>query len=114
MSGTGIMQVEHTADCFRSAWLKSPLSTEVWHSRHIWWETAFQFTELLALNGKTYIVSVNEFSATCNWQVVEVQVEQNRCNDRALRKAVSLGSPKTGVVAHVHPKMSISKQQTHQ
>jgi len=25
----GIMQVEHTADCFGGAWLKSPLSTEV-------------------------------------------------------------------------------------
>ena len=25
----GIMQVEHTADCFEGAWLKSPLSTEV-------------------------------------------------------------------------------------
>ena len=33
----------------------------------------------------------NEFSATCNWQVVGVQVEQNRCKDRALRKAVTLG-----------------------
>jgi len=32
----------------------------------------------------------------CNWQVVGVQVEQNRCKDRALRKAVSLGSPRTG------------------
>jgi len=27
--GAGIMQVEHTADCFGGAWLKSPLSTEV-------------------------------------------------------------------------------------
>jgi len=35
-------------------------------------------------------VSVNEFSATCNWQVVGVQIEQNRCKDRALRKAVTL------------------------
>jgi len=50
----------------------------------------------------------------CNWQVVGVQVEQNRCKDRALRKAVTLGSPRTGVIAHVHPEMSISKQQTHQ
>ena len=25
----GIMQVEHTADCFGGAWFKSPLSTEV-------------------------------------------------------------------------------------
>jgi len=38
----------------------------------------------------------------------------NRCKDRALRKAVTLGSPSTGVIAHVHPEMSISKQQTHQ
>ena len=60
-----------------------------------------------------YVVSVNEFSATCNWQVVGVQVEQNRCKDRALRKAVTLGSPSTGVIAHVHPETSISKQQTH-
>ena len=75
-------------------------------------ETAFQF--VLALNGETYVVSVNEFSATCNWQVVGVQVEQNRCRDRALRKAVMLGSPRTGVIAHVHPETSISKQQTHQ
>jgi len=37
----------------------------------------------LALNGETYVVSVNKFSATCNWQVVGVQVEQNRCKDRA-------------------------------
>jgi len=29
------MQVEHTADCFGGAWFKSPLSTEVWHPRHI-------------------------------------------------------------------------------
>ena len=50
----------------------------------------------------------------CNWQVVGVQVEQNRCKERALRKAVTLGSPRTGVIAHVHPETSISKQQTHQ
>jgi len=42
----GIMQVEHTADCFRGAWFKSALSTEVWHPRHIWRETAFQFAEV--------------------------------------------------------------------
>jgi len=98
MGGIGIMQVEHTADCFGGAWFKSPLSTEVWHPRHIWWETAFQFAEKLAVNGETYVVSVNEFSATCNWQVVGVQVEQNQCKDRALRKAVTLGSPSTGVM----------------
>ena len=80
MSGTGIMQVEHTADWFRDAWFKSSLST---HS-HIRRETAFQFAEELALNDETYVVSVNEFSATCNWQVIGVQVEQNRCKDRAL------------------------------
>ena len=77
-------------------------------------ETALQFAEELALNGETYGVSVNEFSATCNWQVVGVQVEQNRCKDRALRKAVTLGSPSTVVIAHVHPETSISKKQTHQ
>ena len=32
----------------------------------------------------------------------------------ALKKAVTLGSPSTGVIAHVHPETSISKQQTHQ
>jgi len=68
----------------------------------------------MALNGETYVVSVNEFSATCNWQVVGVQVEQNRCKDRVLRKAVTLGSPRTGVIVHVHSETSISKQQTHQ
>jgi len=78
MGSAGIMQVEHTADCFGGAWLKSPLSTEVWHPRHIWRETTFQFAEELALNGETYVVSVNEFLATCNWQVVGVQVEQNQ------------------------------------
>jgi len=31
-----------------------------------------------------------------------------------LRKGVTLGSPRTGVIAHVHPETSISKQQTHQ
>jgi len=41
--GAGIMQVEHTADYFVGAWFKSPLSTEVWHPRHIRRETAFQF-----------------------------------------------------------------------
>ena len=60
------------------------------------------------------IISVNEFLATCNWQVVGVQVEQNRCKDRASRKAIMLGSPSTGVIARVHPETSISKQQTHQ
>ena len=49
-----------------------------------------------------------------SWQVVGVHVEQNRCKDRALRKAVTLGSPRTGVIARVHPETSISKQQTHQ
>jgi len=70
--GAGIMQVEHTADCFGGTWLKSPLSTEVWHPRHSWRETAFQFAEVLALNGKTYVVSVNEFLAMCNWQVIDL------------------------------------------
>ena len=84
--GAGIMQVDRTADCFGGTWFKLPLSTEVWHPRHIWRETAFQFAEELALNGETYVVSIYEFSATCIWQVVGVQVEQNRCKDRALRK----------------------------
>jgi len=51
--GAGITQVEHTVDCFGGAWLKSLLSTEVWHPRHIWRNTAFQFAEVLALNGET-------------------------------------------------------------
>jgi len=76
VSGAGIMQVEHTADCFGGAWLKLPLSTEVWHPRHIRWETAFQFAEVLALNGETYVFSVNEFSATCNWQVVAYKLNR--------------------------------------
>jgi len=57
----------HRADCFGGAWFKSSLLTEMWHPCHIWRETAFQFAEVLALNGETYVVSVNEFSATCNW-----------------------------------------------
>ena len=61
-----------------------------------------------------HVVSVNEFSAMCNCQVVQVQVEQNRRKNKALRKAVTLESPRTGVTAHVHPETSISKQQTHQ
>ena len=36
--------------------------------------------------------------------------EQNRCKDKALRKAITLGSPRT---AHVYPETLISKQQTH-
>jgi len=64
--GAGIMQVEHTAACFGGAWFKSPLSTEVGYPRHIWRDTAFQFAEELALNGETYVVSVNKFSATYN------------------------------------------------
>ena len=75
------------------------------HSRPIHQPTGMQF---LVRYG------TDEFSATCNWQVVGVQVEQNRCKDRALMKAVTLGSPRTGVIAHVHPETSISKQQTHQ
>ena len=52
----------------------------------------------------------------CNWRYVYigVQIEQNRCKDRTLRKAVTLESPRTGVIAHVHTETSISKQQTHQ
>jgi len=46
--------------------------------------------------------------------VVGAQAEQNWCKDRALRKAVTLGSPRIGVIAHVHPETLISKQQTHQ
>ena len=34
-TGDNIMPVEHTADCFGGVWFKSPLSTEVWHPRHI-------------------------------------------------------------------------------
>jgi len=55
----------------------------------------------LALNGETYVVRVNKFSAMCNWQVVGVQVEQNRCKDRALRKAVSLGSLRVTIISNV-------------
>ena len=66
----------YAADCFRGSWLKSPLSTEVWHLRHIWRETAFQFAEVLALNGETYVISVNEFLATCNWQSLEYKLNR--------------------------------------
>ena len=66
----------YAADCFRGSWLKSPLSTEVWHLRHIWRETAFQFAEVLALNGETYVISVNEFLAMCNWQSLEYKLNR--------------------------------------
>jgi len=73
--------------------------------RYIRRETAFWFAEELALNVETYVISANEFMATCNWQVIGVQDEQNRCKDRALRRAVTLGFPRTGVIAHVHPEI---------
>jgi len=66
-----------------------------------------------SLNGETYVVSINEFSATCNWQVVGVQVEQNRCKDRALRKAVTLGLQELVSLPMCTLKRR-SKQQTHQ
>jgi len=31
------------------------------------------------------------YGSACNWQVVGVQVEQNRCKDRALKKAMVKG-----------------------
>ena len=44
-----------------------------------------------------------------------LECKLNRTGARtALRKAVTLGSPRTGVIAHVHPETSILKQQTHQ
>ena len=57
------------------------------------------------MNGETYIVCIDEFSATCSWQIVGVQVEQDRCKDSALRKAITLGSPRSGVIADVHPEV---------
>jgi len=62
------MQLEHTADCFEGAWFKSPLSTEAWHLRHIWRETAFQFAEELALNG----VADQLWFMTLIWEEEEV------------------------------------------
>jgi len=61
-----------------------------------------------------YVVSVNKFSVMCNWQVVGVQLEHNGCKDIVLRRAVTLVSPRTGIIAHVYLKTLFSKQQTHQ
>ena len=48
-----------------------------------------------------YVVSVNKFSVMCNWPVVGVQLEHNGCKDIVLKRAVTLVSPRTGIIAHV-------------
>jgi len=54
------------------------------------------------LNGETYVVSINEFSATCNWQVVGVQVEQNRCKDLNTDSVILYYMDDTGVYQRIH------------
>jgi len=60
----------------RLVYNKSPLSTEVWHPRHIWRETAFQFAEVLALNGETYVVSVNDFRPRVTGRSLEYKLNR--------------------------------------
>ena len=38
------------------------------------------------MNGETYVVSVNEFSAMCNWQVVGVQVVTESVQGQSLEE----------------------------
>ena len=60
----------------------------------------------MALNGETYVVSVNEFSAMCNWQVIGVQVEQNQCKARTWRNPLRWDFQElvSLPVGHVYPK----------
>jgi len=96
--GASIMQVEHTADCFGGAWLKSPLLTEVWHLHDIWWETAFQFAEVLALNGETYVISINELL-----QPLDVELHYMPGLTNGLKAQLSvIGGVLTGFVTGIH------------
>ena len=49
--------------------------------------------KLACLVGKADVVGINEFSARCGWQIIDVQVEEIRCQYRSLWQAILLHLP---------------------
>ena len=76
--GAGIMQVEHTADCFDvgGAWLKSPLSTEVWHLLRLLHITKVAICSL----SSSKCLSIKCWSENCNVHICL----KNTFNDASL------------------------------
>ena len=67
--------------------------------------------KLACLVGKADVVGINAFPARCGWQIIDVQVEESRCQYRSLWQAILLPPPCTSDVTHVDTKSPLSQEQ---
>ena len=64
--------MKDTADCFGRTWLKTPSTKKCRHFLQI----SIEGFLYLSLSCQTYIVSIDEFSWTCWWKVIDVNIEE--------------------------------------
>ena len=72
--------------------------------------TCLQGQRYLELVASRFLCTVHEFPASCCWKIIDIQVEESRCQYRSLWQAILLRPPLTADVTHVDTKSPLSQE----
>ncbi len=86
---SSIVQVESARHSFGHTRLQSPAFTKFADLSN----ASVEIFKLACLVGKADVIGINEFPARCGWQIIDVQVEESRCQYRSLWQAILLHPP---------------------
>ena len=73
--------------------LQSPAFTKFADLSNVSVDGGVEIFKLACLVAKADVVGINEFPARCGWQIIDVQVEESRCQYRSLWQAILLHPP---------------------
>ena len=85
--------MESARHSFGHARLQSPSFTKFADLSNVSVNGGVEIFKLACLVGKANVVGINEFPARCCWQIIDVQVEESRCQYRSLWQAILLRPP---------------------
>ena len=73
--------------------LQSPAFTKFADLSNLSVDGGVEIFKLGCMVGRADVVGINEFPARCGWQIIDVQVEESRCQYRSLWQAILLHPP---------------------
>ena len=76
--------MESARHSFDHTRLQSPAFTKVADLINVSVDGGVEIFKLAGLVGKEDVIDINEFPARCGWQIIDVQVEESRCQYRSL------------------------------
>ena len=85
--------MESARHSFGHARLQSPALEKVADLSNVSVDGGVEIFKLTCLVCKADVVGIIEFPARCGWQIIDVQVEESRCECRSLWQAILLHPP---------------------